>query len=852
MIIHEVSDTAQPYLRLWAKSKPYKQLLAHMVDSGCCAMEFLSAASSRAILEFLEQQWNCNKETALSYCSYFTAMHDIGKAMPQFQCMDEIQYARLTRSGLSELFSGILLQPIRHEFYSASIAKRIWRTWQSANRRLYQPYSCVLSLHHQRIDQDNGRKIIPEVWQNLQNHLEEFIRSAFNAEANLPTAQNMDAVCTLLTGLIILCDWVASSGPFEGYPETNEDYLHRSLEIANETLNAYGLIGDEASHSIESFQTMWPVIMSPRDIQTKCEQLDYRSLLTIIEAPMGEGKTEAALYLAERMRQNYNKRGIYVALPTQATSNQMFERTAAMLRTIEGGKARLMHGSAFLYEDEKHFQSDDAAEAERWLSSLRMAFLDENGVGTVDQAMAGVLIARFSVLRLLGLTNKVLVIDEVHAYDAYMKEIIKSLLSWCKALSIPVILLSATLQESQRREYLSCYIDENDLPELSDAYPLIMQINGAGDLIQLPANATLRSEYTFESLCIGEDVEEIARFAVKKVKNGGCYCILVNTVKKAQSVYHALLETKTEDIETILFHARFTMARRHEIEADCLRKFGNGKNAERPARAILVATQVVEQSLDLDFDGMVSEIAPIDLLLQRAGRVHRHRFRQRPSGMEKPVIDVILPDKNAHVDPEKRYAGNGYVYEPFLLNNTEHLVENGLTVCVPDDVRTVIAKVYETVTDENFKTWCKRGFSQQLQQANGGGVAFPLPTEETFFASQSQTEFENIEIDDGFEPVTHVSTRLGDPTLRIAFANTDLLEAAKTNHLTKLHQKQIFLSSVAISMRGIQQSDLENDSLFRIDRGVLRGCYITDQPNEIRIGNRTLVNDPMLGIHWKE
>lgn len=545
----------QLHLKLWAKSNPYKSLLAHMVDSGCCAYQFLSASSSNAILSFLSQQWKCDTEAALSYCAYFTAMHDIGKAMPQFQRMDEGQFARLKDFGMGDLFSSIITESIRHEYFSARIMRRIWKA-RAVNRMLFEPYSCILSLHHQRIEGDLINKKIPVAWQNLQDQLESEIREVFNTAKELPHPDNMDATCTLLTGLVILCDWVSSSGPFDSDPEIDGEYLIRSKRIAEGTLKQYGLIDENGKQRICSFRAMWPGILSLRDIQTCCEKLDFESALTIIEAPMGEGKTEAALYLAERMRDKKNKRGIYVALPTQATSNQMYERTETMLESIDRSKARLMHGSAFLYENEARIQSADADEAERWLSSLRMAFLGENGVGTVDQAMASVLIARFSVLRLLGLTNKVLVIDEMHAYDAYMKEILKSLLSWCNALCIPVILLSATLQDSQRRDYLSCFIG-NDLPELSDAYPLITQIDHTGSLIQIPTQAALQTDYYFEPVRLGNDPVAIARFAVEKVAHGGCYCVLVNTVRKAQDIYCALLEMVDTETETSLFPCPF-------------------------------------------------------------------------------------------------------------------------------------------------------------------------------------------------------------------------------------------------------------------------------------------------------
>ncbi|MBR3016647.1 MAG: CRISPR-associated helicase Cas3' [Clostridia bacterium] len=842
----------QPHLLLWAKSNPYKQLLAHMLDTGYCVKAFLSAPSSSAVLSLLTDQWHCEADRALSFSAYLAALHDIGKAMPQFQRQDETRFAEMKSAGMEDLFPPLYAGSIEHEYFSARILQRIWKK-EKQDRKLIRPYSRILSLHHQRIEKSNSRLPIPDDWMVLQDALEAEVRRTFNPLDRLLKPDCMDAVCVLLTGLVILCDWVASSGnPFDQSPEVNENAPYPGGENAVQALKQYGLIGNALPPAVQDFLTMWPEILKPRDIQCISAKLDPYAPLTIIEAPMGEGKTEAALYLAERMRAAWGKRGIYVALPTQATSNQMYSRTQAMLNTIQGGHARLLHSTAFLQREAASIQSVDAPEAERWFSSLRMGLLDENGVGTVDQAMAGVLVSKFSVLRLLGLTNKVLIVDELHAYDAYMSEIIQSLLRWCRVLKIPVILLSATLQNSQREAYTSCFMNNEPLPALSTAYPLITQVDAAGHLSEIKAEATMTSIYTFQPVRLGEDCTSIAHCAVMQIKNGGCLCVLVNTVKKAQDVYRALLEIMDDDTETFLFHARFTMGRRKEIEETCLRKFGKGNESQRPMKAILVATQVVEQSLDLDFDGMLTELAPIDLLLQRAGRVHRHRGRIRPKGMEKPEIQVILPEESATNDLEKRYGHNCFVYAPFLLNNTEHLIENGIRIQVPGDVRFVIAKVYEQVTPENMTVWQERAFNQQLMQANAKGSSYPVPDDEIFFADQSQPEFLRLEVDDGFEPAARASTRLGEPTVRIAFSTPSLLKAAKNKRLTREQQKEIFLSSVSLPMRNISPGFLNVENLYKIEKGALRGCYLSDCCDIIKTETFVLVNDRELGVYWKE
>ena len=557
---------------LWAKSSPYKQLLSHMLDTGCCAVQFLQANSSRSIRDFLMQQLSYTADEVYSFVGYLAAMHDIGKAMPWFQRNNDEQFERLKSQGFENLFPAKYLNPIQHEYISARVFSRAWKK-RKEQRRLYDSFAAVLFLHHQRRNNSQTERI-PEEWVIIQDELEEIINRAFPVADHLPHPQNMDAIGILLSGLIILCDWVASSGPFDSTPTISDDYLDKTMIRAHDALKRYGLIGDRVSTKVGSFSSLWPYIMTPRDVQKRCEALNFSSPITIIEAPMGEGKTEAALYLAERMCNTWDKRGIYVALPTQATSNQMYGRTKAMLDSIEGGHARLLHGTAFLQQEEKHIQSDDQLEAERWLGSLRMGMLDENGVGTVDQAMAGVLKARFSVLRLLGLTNKVLIVDELHAYDAYMSEIIQSLLRWCKALHIPVVLLSATLQNEQRKAYLSCYTDDEGISNLSESYPLITQVDDEGHIIQTEATATMETVYDFLPIYPVNNDMAIAQYALNRVQDGGCYCIMANTVRKAQSIYRTLLELKDEETQTLLFHARFPIKKRAEIEKACLQRFG--------------------------------------------------------------------------------------------------------------------------------------------------------------------------------------------------------------------------------------------------------------------------------------
>lgn len=335
------------YEYLWAKSSPHKQLISHMVDAGACAQAFLSAASSVSALHFLTEQWSCSERDALSFASYLVALHDIGKASPSFQSQSEQEKERLSSTPIAPLFIGES-EKVRHEYHSAFAMSRIWKV-RGQPRKLIRIYSKILSLHHQRPEQqEKEARCRHAEWYDLHAQIERQIAGIFEVPENLFAPQNANACCMLLSALTVLCDWIASSGAFDDLGFFTPDYFSRSMAKAGAVVYEYGVAAEQLFPVTTDFSSMWPAIKQPRAVQKACEELDPQAMMTIIEAPMGEGKTEAALYLAGRLCSEKGKRGIYVALPTQATSNQMVGRVSKMLDSIHGGQARLLHGMAQL------------------------------------------------------------------------------------------------------------------------------------------------------------------------------------------------------------------------------------------------------------------------------------------------------------------------------------------------------------------------------------------------------------------------------------------------------------------------------------------------------------------------
>jgi len=327
--------------------------------------------------------------------------------------------------------------------------------------------------------------------------------------------------------------------------------------------------------------------------------------------------------------------------------------------------------------------------------------------------MMAALNLRHVALRLLGLSGKIVIVDEIHAYDAYMSTIIERLLEWLRALGTTVILLSASLPSSRRAGLTRAYLGlrEGDaLPRslASAPYPSVSIVDAQGDdakTMVLKPDATDKSRtVVVERRMDGEAVrQQNAEFLVAEVADGGCACWVCNTVTEAQAGYEcvkAAVRDVAEDQrpQVILFHAQFLLRDRQQIEDRVLRMFGPDEKG-RPKRAILVATQVVEQSLDLDFDLMMTQLAPADLIIQRMGRLQRHE-RQRPDRFEDgdPRLVLLVPPVG---DDTVDLGKSRYVYEPFILLKTLIALDGRGQITVPSDVPEIVEAVYDDQLPES-------------------------------------------------------------------------------------------------------------------------------------------------------
>ena len=841
--------TNAPFVHIWAKSKPFMSVLTHSKCVGVCAREFLLSPSNKKILSLLAERFSQPNDTVVNIVSYIVSVHDIGKIHPAFQCKDAILYEELKQLAPSS-FDGItsLNKPesFRHEYCSAKILDNVWRK-NGVPPDVASLYASIITLHHQK--PKDRSSLVPagnNDWESWQLQFEKILSDIFLKDSHLVMPSHVDSTCMLLAAILVLMDWVASSDLFDNAEQmTLADMVSRSRHA----MRLFELIEDKVFPKVDTFGSLFPHISLPRPLQSACDQLDPSAALTIIEAPMGEGKTEAALYLASRICNKQNARGIYMALPSQATSNQMYERVNDMLSTLSIESSRLLHGTAFLHRENYHpIATEDQKIAEKWTRPSRMGLLGANAVGTVDQAMAAVLFAKFSMLRLAGLSNKVLIIDEIHAYDMYMSQIIETLLKWCYETEIPVILLSATMQMDQKKRYLSCFNADVAASQISNAYPLITQVAVSRSICQTPVRASSKTKYIFTPVIIADAAETIAEHALLSVKGGGCVAVIMNTVAQAQEVYNALINSGVKDVDIFLFHSRFTIRNRSDIEHRCVSLFGKDRS-NRPTRAILVATQVVEQSIDLDFDGIISELAPIDLLLQRAGRLHRHKGNKRPPLLSEPVMKVIVPE-TSKTDLETKYGKSGFVYDPFLLYNTEQRIGKGITIQVPGDIRENIETVYKTITPINQQSWMEKNFKDTHETASAKDKTWPAPNEKRFFPTQMPVYYNFADPDDGFVSTSEATTRLGNGSVRIAFCSPDVFDEIKSaKEVKSSYVDDIYLNSASIRIKDNELIDCDN--AYCVEKGKLADVWLLRGLTQVELITKKLCNDKDVGIRME-
>jgi CRISPR-associated endonuclease/helicase Cas3 len=710
------------FLAFWGKARPttgegprWHPNAYHSLDVAAAAEALLAAGVTRP-----PSPWQARGHEAAIVA--LIALHDLGKFSRPFQAKAEAHWpAQLgPLSAPPGPGHGVVGHAMLTDRFD-DLLDPILPGWLPSARA---PLIGAICGHHGRpvdeCDSVSPRVVCAACQRAVRAFAAEALAVLHPAGLPAPSDDPDPALAWWLAGLTVLADWIGSAEAWFPYRAPEYDLSRYWREIARpqaaRAVAAAGLTPAAVRARLTLADLLADATVTPSPVQALADSLDLGAagpLAVLVEDQTGSGKTEAALLLAHRLMAAGRAEGVFVALPTMATANAMYDRLAAAWRRLFAKDARpslvLAHGRR---DDHPGFQNsiladaaiagtaaDDpadepaSAQCAAWLADdRRRAFMAHVGVGTIDQALLAVLPTRHAPLRLHGLHRRVLIVDEAHAYDAYMREELRRLVTFQAGLGGSTIILSATLPQRVRAGLAGAFAAGRDItaPQLAgQAYPLV---------------TVLRDDATEEHPCPGREglarsvavtrlagVDEALERVVAAARAGAAVAWVRNAVDDAAEAHAALA---ARGVAATLFHARFAMGDRQTIESDVLSRFG--RKPGQPRAGVVVATQVIEQSLDLDFDLMVTDLAPIDLLIQRAGRVWRHARDARP--VPGPTLLVLAPEPVAApgadwLGPALRRTGRVYQDHALLWRSASVLFAAGAIVA-PGDVRRLVEATY--------------------------------------------------------------------------------------------------------------------------------------------------------------
>lgn len=711
----------------WGKAVDGHPLVYHLIDSAEVALLLWQEALTSGSRKQFSQWLGLTEEECGKLLSYWTSLHDLGKAAPSFQEKHAPTQAMLQARGFH--FPNLPTVDIRHHSLLSQWILEDYSSELSIQPvGIFNQFRYAIGGHHGSFnfqqDQEESRARDKNLGDRRWKAARDDLFGSLTALIAPPSPEVLklsqperNAFFNLLTGFFVAADWISSQDDlFHYHPPTLslDEYRDRSSRSAHKALTSTGWIGWRPDDARPSFIDLFGFSPYPlqQTILDHAENLLHEPFLMIVEAPTGSGKTEAALATMDRAIQTGGLRGGYIAMPTQATSNQMFWRTKYFLeRRFSSQKnvnLQLAHGFAQLNElfnslrmaavEDFEGSPEGSVNAMEWFMSRKRTLLAPFGVGTVDQAFFSVLRVRHSFLRLFGLHRKVVIFDEVHAYDTYMLEIFKQLLAWMRAIGSSVILLSATLPNQTRLDLLRAFQPAATIVSETAAYPRLSSNDG-----RVITTISL-GDYPDRTVQLGRllpDPMTWLEFLREKLLDGGCAAVICNTVDRAQQVFRQIRDAGlVPEGDLFLLHARMPFCWRERAEGAVLQRFGKlDRPATGPRRGIVVATQIIEQSLDLDFDLLITDLAPIDLLIQRIGRLHRHsggqNAPQRPSSLAEPLCLICQPDAPSG-DGLPEFGKDRFVYAPAILQRTYFVLQPLQSLLLPADSDELINTVYSS------------------------------------------------------------------------------------------------------------------------------------------------------------
>lgn len=652
-------------LNYWGKADPayplehkWHPLAYHSLDVAAVGVAYLEKSS---LLKSCCGLLNCSEQDFLSWSTFLLALHDIGKFSEAFQSQrpDLIFDLQKREPNPTKIYSerhdslGFWLWD---EYLVNEVLLKIGIDDSRNTQRNLKYWLLAVTGHHGMPPKPSGNAdsfFLREDKQTAADFVQAMAELLLTNEARqIPFNPNFKIASEMMSwwfaGTTVLADWLGSNTQYFPYQSPSldlEKYWLFAQAQATKAL-AHSGVSPAAIEQGRSLKELFPKIQEASPLQQWAVSVDIPPApqIYLLEDVTGAGKTEAAMMLAYRLMAQGQAEGFFIGLPTMATANAMYTRVAEVYQKLFVGNANLVlaHGHKKLVEEfaatifppssPEHdgAQLDETASARcsAWLADhSKRALLASAGIGTIDQALLAVLHSKHQSLRLLGLFNKVLIVDEVHACDAYMQGVLEVLLEFHARTGGPVILLSATLPGRMKQALLNAYAkgrNQVSAPKLlSAAYPLATRWHDGQTTLLEDALASRPSVSRTVQVHYEANDEKVFAHITAALQQGLCVGWIRNTVADAMAAYKQLSKTiPTENIT--LFHARFALRDRLDKEAQVLNTFGvDSKQQDRQGR-LMIATQVAEQSLDVDFDVLITDLAPIDRVLQRAGRLQRH------------------------------------------------------------------------------------------------------------------------------------------------------------------------------------------------------------------------------------
>ncbi|MGE0705846.1 MAG: CRISPR-associated helicase Cas3' [Vicinamibacterales bacterium] len=789
----------------WGKLAPdgrFHPLIDHCLD---VALVFHALADMGALATV--DRLDARQKARLAVLAF---LHDLGKCNRGFQAKSDPS-ARDTAGHVLEAVALLRDESLRESW------PPLWRAliaeiceWFTQGDEGAIPMLLASVSHHGRPVrwEEPGLHRLTEYWRRRDEYdpnqaLESLAKTARRAfslafESDVPPMEATPQLQHRFAGLVMLADWIGSDTQFFPYRAAlDEDRPALARKQATRALAAIGLAPPQ-SRTVKDFASNAGFRMvfglEPAAEQSPLQRMLASELhvaddtrLVLVESDTGSGKTEGAVAWFLRLYAQEKVDGLYFALPTRVAARELYGR---VLKAIDAafepdarpgpvllaapgyvrvdGVPALTEPDGVLWDD----QEDSRRRERLWAAERPKRFLAAPvAVGTVDQALLSAMKVKHSLLRSVCLDRHLLVVDEVHASDTYMREILRTLLDGHLGRGGWALLLSATLGESATSTFFSR--ESRDLPAACKRpYPSITTRGSEHAVLSRRAPRTVQIQL---SPTLTDD-DALLEPVTSALRDGARVLVVCNTVGRVNSLLRAVethLDAHAPELLAALFavngvrcphHGRFSREDRERLDAEVTSRLGKGSVS---GPLLVVGTQTLEQSLDLDADWLVTDLAPMDVLLQRIGRLHRHRRPARPGAYETPRALIRVPERPLHEYLTSKGdlrgpGGLGSVYaDGRVLACTLSSLQESPGLVIPDQNRERIeATTHPDAWAALPEEWAPHGiymegdFLAELRQADRSVLRDDLPFGELHYGDDDE----------------RVLTRLGDPTYEIPLA----------------------------------------------------------------------------------